>query len=211
MGGGSAGRLPPGARFVVPTHPPPPPPPHPPVTKDDSVWIVEVFAEWCGHCKSLAPVYKEVAKALKGVVKVGALDAGGDAGKATAGKLGVKGFPTIFIYGADKNKPVEYSGARDAKSIVEAATKEVAAMIGKRMNGGKAGGSSGGGDKGKAEKKKAPTKPAAGSSGGDEEEDGVLVLTDDNFEAMVAKYSPLMVSFTAPWWCVAFGGWMRLW
>jgi len=37
-------------------------------------WFVEVYAPWCGHCKKLAPVWEEVATALKGKVKVGKID-----------------------------------------------------------------------------------------------------------------------------------------
>lgn len=39
------------------------------------MWMVEFFAPWCGHCKSLAPEWASAASELKGKVKFGALDA----------------------------------------------------------------------------------------------------------------------------------------
>lgn len=49
-----------------------------------------------------------VSRHLQGIVKVGAVDA--DQHKALGGQYGVRGFPTIKIFGANKNKPEEYQG-----------------------------------------------------------------------------------------------------
>ena len=99
------------------------------VLKSDSVWIVEFYAPWCGHCQKLVPDYSKAAKALKGVVKVlsvllnflflhfdvkvGAVNA--DEHRSLGGQYGVQGFPTIKIFGLNKNKPEDYNGGRDAK------------------------------------------------------------------------------------------------
>lgn len=41
---------------------------------------------------------------------MGAVDA--DQHKALGGQYGVRGFPTIKVFGANKNKPEEYQGMR---------------------------------------------------------------------------------------------------
>ena len=101
--------------------------------KSDSLWIVEFYAPWCGHCQRLTPEYTKAAKALKGVVKVrasfdvvgvlsnvqlflcqiGAVNA--DDHKSLGGQYQVQGFPTIKIFGLNKNKPEDYQGERTAK------------------------------------------------------------------------------------------------
>ena len=103
------------------------------VIKSDSLWIVEFYAPWCGHCQRLTPEYTKAAKALKGVVKVrasfdvvgvlsnvqlflcqiGAVNA--DDHKSLGGQNQVQGFPTIKIFGLNKNKPEDYQGERTAK------------------------------------------------------------------------------------------------
>jgi protein disulfide-isomerase A6 len=45
---------------------------------------------------------------LQGIVKVGAVDA--DQHKSLGSQYGVRGFPTIKIFGANKNKPDDFQG-----------------------------------------------------------------------------------------------------
>lgn len=44
------------------------------VLDSDDLWMIEFYAPWCGHCKTLAPEYDKAAKALSGVIKLGAVD-----------------------------------------------------------------------------------------------------------------------------------------
>ncbi|PHT43147.1 Protein disulfide-isomerase like 2-2 [Capsicum baccatum] len=85
------------------------------VLKSKDLWIVEYFAPWCGHCKKLAPEWKKAAKNLQGKVKLGHVDC--DADKSLMSRYNVQGFPTILVFGADKESPVPYEGARTASAI----------------------------------------------------------------------------------------------
>jgi len=145
------------------------------VKDSDSIWIVEFYAPWCGHCKQLVPEYQKAAKALKGVVKVGGVNADLDENKSLAGQYQIQGFPTIKIF---NGKNVEdYNGGRTARDIVQAALRAVTNKVEGQLGGKTSGGSSGG-------------------SGKDE----VIELTDSNFDKLVLNSDePWIVEFFAPW------------
>ncbi|CEG44200.1 RxLR-like protein [Plasmopara halstedii] len=90
------------------------------VLNSGEVWLVEFYAPWCGHCKALAPEWEQAALNLKGSVKVAAID--GDANKHKSAEYGVKGFPTIKVFGPNAMGPEDsdtYQGERTASAITE--------------------------------------------------------------------------------------------
>lgn len=156
--------------------------------KGAGVHLVEFYAPWCGHCKSLAPEWKKAASALKGVVNVIAVDA--TAATGTASKYGIQGFPTIKLFGTAKT-PVDYQSGRDASSIVSWAMSQATSAVKAKLSGKPAGGS-GSGSGGKKEKSSGSRKAAS--------EGAVVTLTSDNFEEQVLNSQDAwMVEFYAPW------------
>lgn len=85
--------------------------------KPGMLWLVEFFAPWCGHCKSLEPNWKIAAKRLKGIAILAAVDATVHSGVSS--RFGVNGFPTIKAFFANAhNDPKDYDGPRDPEGIV---------------------------------------------------------------------------------------------
>ncbi|KAF0682671.1 Aste57867_25230 [Aphanomyces stellatus] len=158
------------------------------VVNGKGVWLVEFYAPWCGHCKSLAPEWKKAAKALDGIVNVAAVDC--DQHKELAGKYGVQGFPTIKVFGENKRSPTDYQGQRTASAIVDAGVKEASKLAKARVSG-----KTTTADKGSSEKPKSKPKPSPSSSGSD-----VVTLTDDSFDDLVLNSGDVwLVEFYAPW------------
>lgn len=158
------------------------------VLQSDSLWLVEFYAPWCGHCRSLTPEWKKAATALKGIVKVGAVDC--DEHKEMAGQFGIRGFPTIKVFGATKNKPDDYQGGRTSEAIVDGALNALRSLVKARLGGGGRGGGGGGGggyDSGNQQR----------STGSKKD---VVELTDDNFDRLVLNGDDVwFVEFYAPW------------
>lgn len=80
--------------------------------------VVLFYAPWCGHCKQFHPEYERFAQAVKGAIRVGALNA--DAHHEVGGQFGIRGFPTIKYWRMGSKSipsPEEYQGQRTASAL----------------------------------------------------------------------------------------------
>lgn len=86
--------------------------------------IIEFYAPWCGHCKTLAPEWAAAAgktRKLNPQVILAKVDA--DKNKELAERFDVSGYPTIKIFRG--GKPEDYDGPRETKGIVSFVKKAV--------------------------------------------------------------------------------------
>ncbi|KAF4317208.1 hypothetical protein BBO99_00003714 [Phytophthora kernoviae] len=90
------------------------------VVNNEKDVLLEFYAPWCGHCKSLAPKYEELAEKFADVdtILIGKMDA--TANEVDHPGVDVRGFPTLLFFpGKDKQNPVVYEGSRDVEGFTE--------------------------------------------------------------------------------------------
>jgi len=81
--------------------------------------LIEFYAPWCGHCKSLAPKYDQLGEKLEGNddIVIAKMDA---TANDVPSNFAVSGFPTLYwVPMGDKKNPVKYQGGREVKDFVE--------------------------------------------------------------------------------------------
>ncbi len=58
--------------------------------------LVDFYADWCGPCKMLAPILKNVKQDLKDSIKIVKIDV--DKNQVLASKYQVRGVPTMMLF-----------------------------------------------------------------------------------------------------------------
>jgi len=72
--------------------------------------LVKYYAPWCGHCKSLAPIWDELAKDVADIDDL--VIAKFDATANEVNGVDIRGYPTLKFYPKDNKAGMDYSGDR---------------------------------------------------------------------------------------------------
>ena len=88
------------------------------------LFLVDIWAEWCGPCKRLMPVLEELSKSYSNeeieFVKLNA-----DESPETCAQLNIRGIPTVILIkdGVVKETLMGVKSSEDYKAIIESLMK----------------------------------------------------------------------------------------
>jgi thioredoxin 1 len=70
------------------------------ILSSDRPAVVDFWAEWCGPCRAIAPIIKDLAARYGDRVNVAKVDV--DANPAIAGRFGIRAIPTVLAFRGGK-------------------------------------------------------------------------------------------------------------
>tara|TARA_R110002012_G_scaffold312248_1_gene522771 strand:+ start:350618 stop:350914 length:297 start_codon:yes stop_codon:yes gene_type:complete len=85
----------------------------------DKPVLVDFFAEWCGPCKTMSPILKEVKDTLGENVVILKIDV--DKNQQLAAQFKVRGVPTLILYKSGKQiwRQSGLASKRDLVSLIQ--------------------------------------------------------------------------------------------
>lgn len=86
------------------------------IVDNNSIVLVDFWANWCGPCRMFAPILDEAAKELEGIAVVGKCNV--DEEEDLAREHGILSIPTVVMY-KNASLVAKFSGSRSKEEVVE--------------------------------------------------------------------------------------------
>jgi thioredoxin 1 len=85
------------------------------IISKNRIVVVDIWALWCGPCKTLSPIIDEVGSYFGEKILVGKLDA--DSNSEIIKEIGVRNIPTVLIY-KDGDVVDRFVGVKSKQDII---------------------------------------------------------------------------------------------
>ncbi|XP_038148385.1 dnaJ homolog subfamily C member 10 isoform X2 [Cyprinodon tularosa] len=79
------------------------------------IWFVNFYSPRCSHCHQLAPTWREFAKEMDGVIRIGAVNCGDN--NHLCRRKGINSYPSLYVYRAGQ-RPEKFTGERNKDDLL---------------------------------------------------------------------------------------------
>ncbi|XP_077128695.1 dnaJ homolog subfamily C member 10 [Ranitomeya variabilis] len=90
------------------------------------VWFINFYSPGCSHCHDLAPTWREFAKEMDGLIRIGAVNCRDE--RNLCRSRGINSYPSLYIFKTGMN-PVKYFGDRSKENLINFAMKYVSSAV----------------------------------------------------------------------------------
>ncbi|XP_048390279.1 dnaJ homolog subfamily C member 10 isoform X3 [Stegostoma tigrinum] len=90
------------------------------------LWFVNFYFPRCSHCHDLAPTWREFAKEMDGVIRIGAVNCGDN--RMLCRSKGITSYPSLYIFKPGEGA-VKYVGDRSKEQLIQFAMKYVTTQV----------------------------------------------------------------------------------
>ncbi|XP_014238897.1 dnaJ homolog subfamily C member 10-like [Trichogramma pretiosum] len=103
------------------------------VVDSDKMWFINFYSPQCSHCHTLAPVWRKIAKALEGVIRIGAVNCEDD--WHLCNEIQIRSYPTLMWYPSKSKEHYghKYNDAKDYEKLMKFVMSKVETKI-KELN-----------------------------------------------------------------------------